>query len=130
MKKYTIDLLERGTNLPLYTLKRLFDTTREVRNVFKALEVAGEFPRITVFDGDNVYDLNDISELEDYTLDYRDETTREELALKGTFFYRDDGDVSIVEDGAIIEVREEKVFIPYSLLRSPKDGKDDGFFIK
>jgi len=62
--------------------------------------------------------------------DLRDETTREELALEGTFFYRDDGDVSIVEDGAIIEVRGEKVFIPYSLLRSPKDGKDDGFFIK
>lgn len=63
-------------------------------------------------------------------LDLRDDTTREELALEGTFFYRDDLDVTIVEDGAIIEVRGEKVFIPYSLLRSPKDGIEDGYFIR
>ena len=60
---------------------------------------------------------------------YRDERVREELALEGTFFYRDDGDVTILEDGAIIEVKGEEVFIPFSLLREPKDGKADGFFI-
>ncbi len=62
-------------------------------------------------------------------LDLRDETTRDALALEGTFFYIDDLDVTILEDGAIIEVRSEKVFIPFSLLRAPLDGKEDGYFI-
>jgi len=63
MKKYTIDLLEVGTTLTLYTLKKVFENKGEVRKVFKALVIANEFPRVTVFDNDNVYDLNDISEL-------------------------------------------------------------------
>lgn len=63
MKKYTIDLLEIGTGLTRYTLAKVFENKREVRKVFKALVIANEFPRVTVFDGDNVYDLNDISEL-------------------------------------------------------------------
>lgn len=59
-----------------------------------------------------------------------DDTTRDELALEGTFFYIDDLDVTIVEGGAIIEVRNEKVFIPFSLLRAPLDGIVDGYFIR
>ena len=63
-------------------------------------------------------------------LDLRDDTTRDDLALEGVFFYRNDLDVTILGNGAIIEVRGEKVFIPYSLLREPKDGIKDGFFIE